>query len=142
MSSKTKVKVYIYGKEYTIVGEEPDYYIQKIASYIDKKMNMIYSLNNNLSTSMVAVLTAINVADEYFKCQEELEQLKKDMNEHIQLLERTSFELKKQQKENDELRNTIEQLKLDLVRKETELMRENARDNTVKINSARKFRVK
>lgn len=146
MPSKTKVKVYIHGTEYTIVGVETEQYIRKVASYVDKKMNKVNSLNNSLSTSMIAVLTAINVADDYFKCQEDLEQLKKKVSRHSQLLAQTSSELEKQKKENDELKSIIQQLKLDLVRKEMELnefiatfdnpLRKKTRDNTVKIDTA------
>jgi cell division protein ZapA len=150
MASKTKVEVKINGKDYTVIGVESEEYIQKVALYIDKKMNEITNLNNRLSTSMAAVLTAINVADDYFKTLEALDNLRNQIQQYIQELDEATSELEKYKKENEELKETIQQLQIDLVRKETELRdfintfdnppRE--RDNTVKIDNARKIRAK
>ena len=67
---KTKTVVKIAGKEYTIVGVKPEEYIHKVAIYVDKKMQEV-NANGNLSTTMSAVLTAINIADEYLSREDE-----------------------------------------------------------------------
>lgn len=86
MSAKNKIEVRISGKDYTLVGNESDEYMQRIALYIDKKMNEIMRVNSKLSTSMAAVLTAVNVADDFMKlrefdsnCQKELQVLKEQL---------------------------------------------------------------
>jgi len=131
VSAKNKVEVRIGGMDYILVGEESEEYIQRIALYIDKKMNEISRANNKLSTTMSAVLTAVNVADDFFKAQEknelltkELEQLKKEL-EHLkrdneQLTEENSFlvgkntslqlELAKREAELSEVRNSYERV--------------------------------
>src|SRR4051812_49378210 len=98
MTVKNKVYVRIAGKDYTLVGIESDEYIQKIAMYIDKKMLEILKVNSKLSTSMAAVLTAINVADDYVKAHESEYHLKKE-------LKHTNEELEKAREENRKIIN-------------------------------------
>ena len=79
MAEKTKVDVIIAGKPYTIIGYESDEYIQRIGLYVDKKMGEISKGNGKLSTSGVAVLAALNVADDYFKAHENELNFKKEI---------------------------------------------------------------
>jgi len=78
MAEKNKVEVRIAGKDYTLVVANPKS-IFRSALYIDKKMTEIMRMNNKLSTSMASVLTAVNVADEYFKAQEEIASLSREL---------------------------------------------------------------
>lgn len=82
MAEKNKIEVFIGGKVYKIAGEESEEYMQKVARYIDKKMQEISGAERAtvLSTSMISILTAINVADDYFKLIEENEVLKEEIS--------------------------------------------------------------
>jgi cell division protein ZapA len=62
---RTTVK--INGQEYVLAGEEPEEYMHEVAIYVDKKMSEIHRKYDKLSTSMVAVLAAVNIADELLK---------------------------------------------------------------------------
>ena len=97
---KNKVLIRICGKEYAIVGQETDEYMQKVSLYIDKKMNEIQRGNNKLSTAQAAVLTSINVADDYFKTLDAYTTLDA---EHT----RSGIEHEKVKKERDEFRKEI-----------------------------------
>lgn len=102
MAEKNKIEVFIGGKVYKIAGEESEEYMQKVARYIDKKMQEISGAQRStvLSTSMISILTAINVADDYFKLKEENELLKEKINK-----------LSREQEFNsDEKLNTYEKL--------------------------------
>ena len=59
-----KVKVNIGGKEYTVVSEDSRDYILQIAQIVDQKMQEIMERNPSLNPPMVAVLAALNLADE------------------------------------------------------------------------------
>ena len=52
-----------------------------LASYVDRRMRMVQQRNINLSTSKVAVLTALNLADELNKLQEDYDELVKTLEE-------------------------------------------------------------
>ncbi len=121
MTSKNKVVIRIAGKDYTLVGIESDEYIQKVGLYIDRKMNEILMRNNRLSTSFASVLTAINVADDFFKTREEEAALRKEkeaINEELERLRKENLQLKE---ENGGLMSKNTKLQLDLAKREAEL---------------------
>ncbi len=121
MTPKNKVNVRIAGKDYTLVGTESDEYIQKVGLYIDKKMNEIMKANSRLSTSMAAVLTAINVADDFFKAYESEAALKKEIKKTQDELEKQRETNKAISGENAILNNRNTNLQLELAKREAEL---------------------
>ena len=78
MKQRNRVLVKINGQEYPIVGAEPKEYLLKVSSFVDDKMGVIAKSNENLSTSMIAVLTSINIADQYLKTKANFDELKKN----------------------------------------------------------------
>lgn len=92
MEDKNKVTVRIYGQEYIISGDMPREHIMKVADYVDSKMNEIATVLPTGSTSSLAVLSAVNVADDYFRMLDENQslktnnvQLEKDSEHYVQL---------------------------------------------------------
>jgi len=73
-----KVTVTIYNEDYIVKGTEKPDYIEMLASYVDRRMRMVQQRNVNLSTSKVAVLTALNLANELNKLQEDYDELVKN----------------------------------------------------------------
>jgi len=76
-----KVSVDIFDEEYVVKGDENRDYIEMLASYIDRRMRLIHQRNSNLSATKIAVLTALNLADELNKLQEDYDELVKKMEE-------------------------------------------------------------
>jgi cell division protein ZapA len=76
-----KVTVEIFSEEYTVKGTENPEYIQMLAAYVDRRMKMIQQRNPNLSNTKLAVLTALNLADELNKLQEDYDELVKALEE-------------------------------------------------------------
>ncbi len=77
---ENKVKVTIFGQEYTIRGDASPEHIQQLAEYIDGKMRDISSQASSSSPMQVAILMALNVVDEYFQ----LKNLKQGMDGAIE----------------------------------------------------------
>lgn len=121
MEIKNKVEVKIHGKDYVVKGTEPDEYIQKIALYLDKKMNQVSQHNPRLSTAMVAVLAAINIADDLFKNEEKYAKVKKELKEKTEELEKTKANLKAALDEITTLRDKLTEHQFELVKTKTEL---------------------
>lgn len=87
-----KVTVKIHGQDYTIAGDKPVESILRIADLVDKKMSEIQRVIPLGSVATVAVLSAVNIADEFFSMQEEIselisknEGLEKDTEHYIRL---------------------------------------------------------
>jgi len=81
LEKKNKVVVRIGGREYAMRGSESEEYIHKVAVYVDKKMREISGKQPPLSTSMLAILTAINLADEIIKQKDEIERLQRELKQ-------------------------------------------------------------
>ncbi len=135
VSDKNKVEVRIGGKDYTLIGVESEEYIQKVALYIDKKMNEIMRVNNKLSTSMASVLSAVNVADDYFKAFENVINLNKELKAANEEIERLKEENRRLTNENAIVSNKNTNFQLELAKREAELSE--VRNSLEKITKAR-----
>lgn len=106
-----KVKIRIYGQEYTIVGERSQDEIIKAAQYVDERMQFIGRNSNLGSTTSLAVLSAVNIADEIFSIKEELEKLR-TLNAQLEADAKKYVDLWDDAKKNViQYRNEIEDLR-------------------------------
>ena len=80
-SNYNKVIVSIFGEDYIVKGNESPEYMEMLASYVDRRMKMIQQRNYNLSNTKIAVLTALNLADELNKLQEDYDDMVKTLEE-------------------------------------------------------------
>ncbi len=72
MQEKTDSKlisVEIFGETYKVRGDEDRGYIADLARYVDSKMKSITESSVTGDSLRVAILAALNIADEYFKLQ-------------------------------------------------------------------------
>lgn len=72
-----RVAVRIYGQDYTVSGERDENTIIEIAAYVDAKMREIAKFFSGGSQGSLAVLAAVNIADEYFESKEKIAELEK-----------------------------------------------------------------
>ena len=61
------MKVSIFGKEYEVKGVQDEEYIRMLAEYVDKIMHTIAIKTGIISLERIAILTALNIADEMHK---------------------------------------------------------------------------
>lgn len=81
MNSKTDTEVIIGGKVFTLSGYESEEYLQKVASYINNKMNeysKVESFTRQTSDTQ-NVLLLLNIADDYFKAKNQISLLEEDL---------------------------------------------------------------
>jgi cell division protein ZapA len=65
MSGDTSVtSVQIFGQEYKIRGFEDRSYVERVAGYVDEKMKELARNSSSLPQERLAVLAALNIADE------------------------------------------------------------------------------
>jgi cell division protein ZapA len=62
--NNTSVRVEIFDQAYNLRGSDPEY-ILKLAEYVDAKMRAVAEQTNTIDTVRLAVLAALNIADEY-----------------------------------------------------------------------------
>jgi cell division protein ZapA len=71
----TRTTVRILGEDHIIVGNKSPEYIKNLANSVDKQMWAIKEKNPKLSSTKVAIMTAMILADKLHALKEECEQL-------------------------------------------------------------------
>jgi cell division protein ZapA len=64
-NGSTSIRVEIYDQNYHLRGTDPEY-IQDLAEYVDSKMRLISQQAATVDSLKVAVLAALNIADELY----------------------------------------------------------------------------
>ncbi len=75
MSAKKSAEVIIDGKVYTLSGYEEEEYLQRVANYINGKLQDFRDSENfkMLSKDMQCTLVELNIADDFFKAKDQIE---------------------------------------------------------------------
>ncbi len=73
-------RVEIFGSEYSIRADADADYVKTIAAYVDTKMNEIAQKQRLVSSTKVAILAAINIADEVFQERKKREKTEQDVS--------------------------------------------------------------
>lgn len=115
---KNKVKVIIGGMEYTLVTPEEAEYVQRVAILVDKKLSEITEYNPHLSTAMAAMLTSINLADDYLKIDDSMDNLRKQVAEYSKSEQTASGAIAERDKRIEELEKEVQNLKIELAKTE------------------------
>lgn len=77
------IRVVIYDQEYFMRGDLNQEYIQKLARYLDTKMRSIAERTRTVDTLRVAMLAALNVADEYHQLRARYEEVTQHMDQKL-----------------------------------------------------------
>lgn len=77
------IRVVIYDQEYFMRGDLNQEYIQKLAQYLDIKMRSIAERTRTVDSLRVAMLAALNVADEYHQLKARYEEVTQHMDRKV-----------------------------------------------------------
>ena len=108
MAEKTSAEVVIGGKVYTLSGYESEEYLQKVAVYINGKLNEFDSIEGyqRFPADMKATLLQLNIADDYFKAKAQAEKLERE----IEAKEKEIYNLKHEQIQSENDKKEIKRL--------------------------------
>lgn len=130
MSSKIDTEVIIGGKVYTLCGYESEEYLQKVASYINNKMNEYGKIDSfrRQPSDTQNVLLQLNITDDYFKAksqisvlEDELREKEKELYDLKHELISAQIKLENAEKRIQELQDEVNTGAKEIVRLETEL---------------------
>lgn len=125
---KRKMEVIIDGKVYTLAGEESEEYMQRIASYVNNKIQELKEVPSykKLNKDLQSILLALNISDDLYKTKEVLKMMREeydkkdkeiyDKNQEI-LTEKLQAETAK--KLAEEYRSKINELQKRIIELET-----------------------
>lgn len=77
--SQTKTVVSIGGKQYTLCGDESAEHIHRVALKVNSKIEDMKAGHPSIPNIDLAMLTAINLADDYIKLYDELEEARREI---------------------------------------------------------------
>ncbi len=106
-----KVKLTIGGMNYYISSDENEEYVEKLGNELNQKIDELTKSNSSLSTTMAAVLSALEFCDERNEARKEVENIKKELkrvnsdaaNARLQV-EESRREIERLSRENRQLR--------------------------------------
>lgn len=82
--STTSTQVEIFGTVYQVRGEQDPEYLQKLARLVDRKMRDIGSQVPMVDSGKIAILAALNLADELVQCNSQQE------GERVEIMEKVA----------------------------------------------------
>jgi cell division protein ZapA len=74
-------KVVIYNQTYTLRSEHDQDYIQQLADHVNQRMSEIASATMTVDSLRVAILAAIQIADELYQARRELQETEDEVAE-------------------------------------------------------------
>ena len=92
MGRERLVEIKVFGQIYTVKTDAEEDYIQEVAKYVNEKMEEVLKKTKSVSTLNVAILTALNIADDLLREKEkrtallrEIETKSRDLVEKIDI---------------------------------------------------------
>lgn len=79
---QNKVTVEIQGVQYPIKGDVEPERIMRVAAWLNDRLRKTAQSNSRLAPNQVAVLTALNLADEYLKLEADYRELMQMVKQH------------------------------------------------------------
>lgn len=67
MTSSTRAAVEVFGRRYELRSTQSSEYLEELAGYVDRRMRELAEVSPHVDTAKLAVLTALNIADELFR---------------------------------------------------------------------------
>jgi cell division protein ZapA len=83
-SAERTVKIEIFDQVYNVNAEQNEEYLKQIAAYVDAKMREVAQATRMVDSVKVAVLAALNIADELYTCRQRQERIEGPLKERIE----------------------------------------------------------
>jgi cell division protein ZapA len=78
---KRALDVEILGQKFTISSDADETYMLKVAGYVDGKMQELLRSSKAIAKPNIGMLTALNIADEYYRLKESHEAILQKVNQ-------------------------------------------------------------
>jgi len=81
VNAKNNTEVAIGGKLFTLSGYEDEEYLQRVASYLNNKLNEYRKIDSFVrqDAETQSILIQLNIADDYFKAKKQIDTIENDL---------------------------------------------------------------
>jgi cell division protein ZapA len=78
------VKIEIYDQSYNLSADQDETYVKELAAFVDSKMRAVADATHTVDSVKVAVLAAINIADDLFTVRQRQEKLEGPLRKRVE----------------------------------------------------------
>ena len=124
MSSKSATEVIIGGKVFSLCGYEGEEYLQKVASYINNKLNEYSKVDSfrRQSADTQNILLELNIADDFFKAKKQIDTMEEELKAKDKELYDLKHELVTYQIKLENVEGRVRELQQDLEEKSKRIL--------------------
>ena len=79
MKEERAVEIKVFGQTFSVKTDAEEDHLQSVAQYVNEKMEEVLKKTRSVSTLNVAILTALNIADDLLKEKEQRKALVKEV---------------------------------------------------------------
>ena len=83
---KKRFDIVVMGREFSVLSDKGDEYVDRIVRYVNERAKEIGEASENATASDIAILVALNIAEELFEVQAEQENLRNRFEGEIEKL--------------------------------------------------------
>ena len=95
---KKRITVCIAGNEYHLISSENEEYTRKVAAHFDSKVSEILKASN-ISLVEAAVLSGINITDDYYKVLDTADNLRAQLKDYLDQTSKMKSEISELKRE-------------------------------------------
>ena len=124
MSSKSATEVIIGGIVFSLCGYEGEEYLQKVASYINNKLNEYSKVDSfrRQSADTQNILLELNIADDFFKAKKQIDTMEEELKAKDKELYDLKHELVTYQIKLENAEGRVRELQQDLEEKSKRIL--------------------
>jgi cell division protein ZapA len=83
---KKQYHIRVLGEDISVLSDSGDEYVETVVKYVNDKVKEIQNTTKTINTVHVAILAALNIADEYYKVKEIKEDICQQMESRSEKL--------------------------------------------------------
>lgn len=80
---KKTIEVHIMGQKFLVRSESDEHYVSRVAEFVNEKVTEISRKTQSIPSLNVAILAAMNIADEYLRMRDKKEQIFQSVEKRI-----------------------------------------------------------
>mgnify|MGYP001126301018 FL=1 len=112
MQAVNRVKIEVAGSRYTISTTEEPGYVEELAKELDAQLTKLLGKNASLSINDALILCSLQFLADGRQTEKTADRLRQQFSGYMEEIKRAKEDIEARQKENDQLRGEILQLRL------------------------------
>ena len=115
MAEKSRIKLNINGKTYTLLHDEPEDYMRRIEHFLNTRVSAASKSGIQLGEQTAVIMASISIVDELFKTQKNFNTLKNEIKRMMDEYDRLKLEKQELDDQLTNAENQIEKLNKQLI---------------------------